>query len=192
MSLNQAKLKTEIMKLIDEETPGFIGFPTDLVTACQNWGNAYNIYALDAVDISGDKLLTSNLVGFQNALAANLPVAEAGTSILAASAFDLAFISYWTAAVFSIGMIPLGGIGGTGIFSVEISSVVSAITPNVLNNLLLPIFNLNSEDTDAKADSLATAFHTATTTAIFCLISGLDTSPPPGGPLPIINISTIN
>ena len=197
MALSQAILKAEILKLIDQDSLAFLGFPATKEQACENWKNCYHSYAVNAVDISNDSLATSNPTGFKNALVANLPEGAAGSAVLGASAFEAAVVAYWTGATFNIGSLPPGGIGGTGIFSVEISSVITEITPNVLYDLLLVEFSKTTYelDMDMKADTLAALFHTFTTTALICTISGSDTTPPPPGgtgPLPIVNINTIH
>lgn len=193
MALLQATLKTRLLRLMNSESPAFVSYPTTLAQTAENWATAYDIYAQNAVDISDDALTTASKAGFKNALIASLPEG-AGTAALAATAFENAFVAYWTGAVFSIGKLPPGGVGGNGIFGLEISSVVTTITPNVLYNLLLAEFNKEIFETnmDTKSDTLATLFHTATTTAIIVTISGTDTTPPPSGPIPIVNVSPIH
>ena len=196
MALSQATLKSEILKVIDEDNIGFVGWPTTPVEVADNWGNAYNTYALSAEDISTDSLAVANLSGFKSALTLLMPFDPVpGTALLAATAFESAFIAYWTAATFAIAVIPPPQAPvppNNGIWAPpETSSIVTAVTPAVLYPLLLAEFALNESDADIKADALATAFHTATTTAIFTTIIGFDTTVPPAGPYPIINISTI-
>jgi hypothetical protein len=58
-----------------------------------------------------------------------------------------------------------------------------------LKALLEIEFAILQEDGSAKATALANAFHTATTSAVMVLITGLDTSVPT--PLPITNTCTI-
>lgn len=197
MALSQATLKAELLKLIDQDSPTFIGFPATKEQACENWANAYDVYCQSAQDISNDGLATSNPTGFKNSLIANLPEGAAGSAALGAAAFESAVVAYWTGATFNIGSLPPGGIGGTGVFSIEISSVVTEITPNVLYDLLLIEFSKTTFelDMDVKADTLAALFHTFTTTAVIVTISGSDTTPPPPGgtgPLPVVNISPIH
>ena len=196
MTLAAATLSSEFIKVIDPENAGFVGWPATVADSCVNWGNAYHAYASQATDVSGDALVTANLPLFISTLQASLPAAAVGTAALAANAFDLAFIAYWTAAIFAIGAPPTPAavcpsIGGTMLWSLEITSLVTAVVPAVLKGLLLPEFAIVDVATTAqeKADSLAQAFHTATTTAIMVLITGLDTTVPI--PLPITNLCTI-
>jgi hypothetical protein len=194
MSLDVTVLSSELIKLFDANAAGFVGYPTTKAQVAANWANAYDTYARSAVDTSGDALVTANKAGFITALQSNLPTYTTGTIALGAQAFDLALVAYWTAAIFAIGALPISGspcpnIGGTTVFSAEISSVVSAVTPSILSGLLLTEFGNITTGTTAqeKADSIAQAFHTATTTAVNVLIIGIDTTPPPAGPLPIMN-----
>jgi len=188
----------------DPNNPSFVGHPANVSDAATNFANAYDTYALDAVDYSGDAVAVVNKAGFESTLAASLPPGNPGGTPLAASAaFDNAFISYWTGATFAIGIIPppagiCPNVGGNSIFSVELSSVVSAITPSILGNLLSTVWNSlpptgskETEDPSIAASAIASALHTATTTAISVLISGLDTTPIPAGPLPITNTCTV-
>jgi len=194
MALAQATLAEELTKLFDSSDPNFVGYPANLGAAASNWGNAYNTYASTAVDVSGDSLVSANAASFVSALQSGLESSSDATA--AANAFDAAFVAYWTGAVFSIGFSPTPAsacpsVGGTGLWSSEISSVVSAVTASTLTNLLVTEFAILGGSAASKADSLATAFHSATTTAVFVLITGLDTTPTPAGPLPITNTCTI-
>lgn len=191
MALNQALLKSELLKLFDETDPGFAGWPTTIVQAATNFANAYDKYAIQAQDASGEPPLSVNKAGFETALM-SIPVPEVGTAAVSANIFDQAFLAYWTGGSFTFGIPPPTGVGGTGIFSVELSSVVLSVTPSVLGNLLLPIFSTYSAFAEPQADAIASAFHTATTTAVVVIITGLDTTPPPTGPLPITNTGTIS
>jgi hypothetical protein len=159
------------------------------------WTNAYHSYASDAEDISGDGVLTVNKTAFLSIL----DFGREKTPSEAAHNFDQAFVAYWTGAIFSVGILivtpPLEcpNAGGNGVWSSETTSVVDSVAPNVLAPLLVPIFSgLNEGDTAvSKASQFARAFHTATTTAVSVLITGLDTTPGPTGPLSISNTCTI-
>jgi hypothetical protein len=189
MALSQAILKAEFLKLFD---PAVAVYPATVVDAITNWSNAYNTYALNAVDVSGDPVVTVNLAGFTAALTASILPCPPGTDITTcANAFDSAFVAYWTLAAFSIGSLPPGiypclNVGGTLTFGIETTSIVSVVTPGVLSALLLTEFANLSSDYDAKADDLAQAFHDATTSAVLVTIVGEDTI---GGP--ITNTCTI-
>lgn len=193
MALASATLKTEILKLVDPNDVAFVGHPADVAGAAANWATAYDNYALNAVDFSGDAVSIVNKALFQSTLASQL--ASSTTAATAAAAFGAAWLAYWTGAVFSVGTPPVSAppclnVGGTLIFSVEATSVVApAPIPAGLITLLTTEFGVKTEDPDAKATALANAFHTATTTAIFVLISGSDTTLPV--PVPITNTCTV-
>lgn len=194
--LVEANLATEFLKLVDSSSPTFSGFPATKVDAITNWANAYNTYALQAQDASEDVVSTVNLPAMIATLTAMLPESASGTPDLASAAFDAAFVQYWTGGVFAVGIPPTGvgacpNIGGTLAFSSETSSVVTAVTANILKNLLLDVF-ASTKDGATAATALASAFHTATTSAVIVLITGLDTTPAPTGPLPITNTCSIH
>lgn len=202
MALDQAKLKTEILKLIDPENPAFVGHPEDGATAAENWAAAYNAYALDAEDASEEAVSSVNDSGFEDAIKSGLegdpgppPVPGSSTPAEAAAAFGAAFLAFWTGGIFAFGTPPnpltepCPSVGGNGIWGIEASSLVTAVVPAGLITLLTTVFADKTEDADAKADDLAAAFHTATTTGVTVLIAGTDTTAPT--PLPITNTCTV-
>ena len=199
MTLAQTTLKTEFLKLMDPTDPLFAGLPATKALAVPNWCNAYDTYALSAVDVSNDALVTVNLPTMISTLQAQLPdPTPAATLLQAADAFDAAFVSYWTGATFGI-LIPIlplpfiprcPNIGvGNNIWGAEVTSAVTTVTPGVLSGLLVVEFAVLSSDVQTKATALATAFHTATLSAVYVTIVGVDTTIPT--PLPISNICTI-
>jgi len=185
MALSKSTLETEFRKLMDPDFAQFAGFPDDGPAAAANFANAYDLYASNAADASGDLVASKNKAGFESALAGvispNTPAAAMG------AAFEQAFVMYWTGAVFAVGIPPPNGVGGTGLFSVELTSMVVTVTPGVLLASIVPELSSTSDDGAAKAAAFADLFHTATTSAVIVLITGLDTTPPPAGPLPITN-----
>lgn len=202
MALSKPTLVNEFLKLIDRNNPAFAGYPATKIDAVTNWCNAYNTYAMSAQDASLDFLVTSNLSGMITTLFQQLPDAvPTATGAQAAAAFDAAFVTYWTGAVFAVGIpiVPVPpprcpNIPGPhdNIWGIEISSVVSTVTSGILQNGLDLEFAILSDDAVVKADALADSFHVATTTAVLVLISGTDTTPSPSGPLPITNLCTIS
>jgi len=205
MSLDKAKMEAKLLRMFDQDHVEFIGFPTDIATAAANWTDAYDTYALDAEDASGDTLASASASSFEEHLGGgpgdppspppNLP-GPGGTPTMAAQAFDDAFVKYWTGASFNVGtppvhLSPCPNVGGTTIFSTEATSVVSGVTANVLRGLLIPIFSdINPSTTAAqKASQIATAFDTATKSAVIVSIDGLDTTTPT--PVPINNTCTV-
>jgi hypothetical protein len=190
MALNINKLKSELLKLLDKNNPNFVGFPTNATDFANNWANAYDTYAKDAQDASGDVVLTVH----KSAMAARLLTLNvpAGVIATAASTFDQALADYWNAAIFSVGIPPTPAAacpsaGGTGLWSAEASSVVSAVTAGVLQASMLSLLAIPSDDVNVKATALATALHAATTQAVKVTITGTDTTVPPAGPLTITN-----
>lgn len=194
MTLNKTTLLNELRKFSDETYSGFTAFPKNKTEAKQKWAAAYDLYASAATDVSGDIVSTKNKAGFQGALLLD----DKNTPMKAAQEFENAFVAYWTGAVFAVGIPPTPAakcpsVGGTTLWSTETTSVVTTITPNTLRSLLLPIFTDNTQKTAlTQLQKIADAFHTATTTAVFVLITGLDTTPTPTGPLPITNTCTIS
>ena len=207
MALSQATLKAEILKIIDEEDDNFVGWPATREIACTNWGNAYDSYIWtlgeplsNARDVTGDSLISANKAAFIAALVSDLP-GEIGNATDAADAFSKAFEAFWTGATFvslPASAVPVHnapcanyytGTVGTYIFapgSKAASAVTTIVTATIKSNLITE-FGILSDDVDAKANSLANIFHTATTTNITITIAGVDTTPPTAGPYPIFN-----
>lgn len=184
--LNKAKLESELVDVFTE--PSYQS-PIEVANA---WGNAYDAYARDATDASFDRVAVVNKPGFISGMSSFS--AQAGTPPSFAQLLDTAFVAYWTGAVFAVGVPPTPAakcpsVGGNTIFSLEISSTVIVAAPGVLLSNLLPIFSNVTEGQTIRdqARKIADAFHQATTTAVTVLITGLDTTPPPAGPLPIMN-----
>ena len=181
--LSKSALKTEILKLIDPEDPLFVGFPADDAAAAANWAGVYDAYASLATDVSTDIVASKNPSGLESAI--NIGPGDASVG---ANAFGAGFTAYWTGGVFVIGIPPASGIGGTGLFLSEITSVVLAVVGSGLTSAMEAIFGTNDDAIDAIADNLADAFHNATTGDVDVRIDGLDTTPAgSSGPLPIYN-----
>lgn len=198
MALDVGTLKAEILKILDRDDPGFVGDPADGAAAATNWANAFDAYAINAEDISGDAVATVFKPLFETTLAAALNVPPAsGSAASAAAGFGAAHIAYWTSGIFAVGTppppVPPGcpNVGGNTIFGIEATSVVLAALAAALIPALTTEFGNLTDDVDAKADALANALHTACTTEVTVLISGTDTTPPPAGPLPITNTCTV-
>ena len=190
MSLSPSSLESKLRQVF--ESPESF---TSRQQAEARWARIYDEYASNAEDISTDRVATKNSIGFRRALnfQNNLTTARFARQI------EQGFLSYWTGATFAVGIPPAGtgvpcpNVGGNSIFGIEASSVVITTTPNVMFSNLFPVLRSFTRTTSAqqKAREIAQAMHTATTTAIFVLISGTDTTPGPGGPLPITNTCTI-
>jgi hypothetical protein len=192
MTLSKATLKAELLKIMDSQNPNFVGWPATPATAITNFAAAYNTYATQATDISGDHLILANLPGFIAAITSAMPPpSPGGTLANYASTMATAFTTYWTAAPFTILIPPPSGIGGTGVFSIEVTSLVTVINSAILSTGILTQLNQQFDSADDAADAVADVWHTATTTAITVVIVGLDTTPPPAGPLPIINTALV-
>lgn len=201
MPLVKATLEAEIRKLIDPDDPLFSGWPPDTDQAAANWAAAYDLYASQATDVSGDPVLTKFPNLFELKLAGDPgPPPEPGLpdsdeAAEAADIFDRAFVAYWTGAIFVVGVpppptgIPCPNVGGTGIFSVETTSVVSTVTSGMLKALLEIEFASKTGAGSDKAVALANIFDAVTKAAVLVLITGLDTTVPT--PVPITNTCTI-
>lgn len=191
MALDVNKLKNELLKLLDPNNAHFVGYPTNATDFANNWANAYDTYAKDAQDVSGDVLITA----FKTAMATKLMALNvpAGLIATAASTFDQALGAYWASAIFAVGIVPTpasacASVGGSGTWSTETSSVGTGFTTGILETALLSLLAIPSNDPLVKATALANAFHAATTTAVKVTITGVDTTAPPTGPLPITNV----
>lgn len=198
MPLNATTLKNEILKIIDKDNPSFTGFPANVAAAAAKWKTAYDTYASAATRAGGAAVASKNPAGFESTLAAQLPAGNpGGTEAQAATAFANAWVSYWTGATFSTGApfpvhnSPCPNVGGNTIFGSITSSAVTVVTPAPLISALTTEFANDTLDVNVAATNIANAFHAATTANITVLTSGLDTTPPSTGPLPITNTCTV-
>jgi hypothetical protein len=196
MTLSQSKLADEIRKVTDSSHPDFVGFSesSDVAArradAAQKWATAFDNYGKDVVNVNGDSYLAPpNKLGFQAAL----PFTSTTPAELAQH-FGAAWTAYWTGLSFAIGApssingsIECPNIGGNFIFGIILSSLITGVVAASLIAALTTIFGVASSDPAARAAELASAFHAATIGNIVVLTTGTDTTPPPGGPLPITN-----
>lgn len=189
MALNQAKLTASLLDIFANK-----GSSRTVEAFEEQWADAYDSYARDARDVSGDSLLLASPTGFRRSL--NFRSCSQPQHI--ANQFEMAFQAYWTGAIFQIGIppspIPIGcpNVGGNTIFGVELTSMVILVTPQVVFGQMYPEFSVadRGDSISARATRIAAAMHMATTTAILVLISGLDTTVPT--PLPITNTCRIS
>ena len=165
MTLNATTLKSEIFAI----TGNPANYPGDPVEAAQKLADAYDTYAQDATDLTGDGPITVNKSGFQSSL--NFTVGN--TAAQAALAFELAVIAYWTSAKFDTSTPPPGSV-------TKISSTI--IIPPISNGLLLTVFSdISGADADTKAQQIADALHSMTITGAGII---QHTIPSPSGPIP--------
>ena len=196
MGLSSDKLETEFRKVIDPLHPNFVNFSSDpdiavrRIDAAEKWATAFDNYGQDVENVNEDDFLsTPNKAGFKSALS----FATTTPAQLAAE-FGAAWTAYWTGLTFQLGTpgpINASGecpnVGGNLIFGVILSSVVTAVVPASLIAALTAIFLVRNADPESKASELADAFHVASVGNVVVLTSGMDTTPPAAGPLPITN-----
>lgn len=169
----------------------------------ERWASAYHSYASDAEDISGDSLNAGNRTGFRGVL--NFRSIRHVSQM--AQQLDSGFVAYWTGASFGLTSL-VAGIGSpcpnvpvppqplsSLIFATETASSVIAVAAGAMRAAVLPVLTRNFRGVTAEdqAARLAAAMHSATTTAVTVLITGLDTVPPVpnGGPFPLTNTCTV-
>lgn len=193
MTLSKATLKTELLKIMDSANPQFVGWPTTPADAITNFANAYNTYAVQATDISGDVLVTANLAGFQAAITASIPPPNPGGTLANyATVMGTAFTAYWTGAIFAIGKIPPPQTPlppNNGIWGIELTSLVTIVNSAGLQSSILSQLNQQFDNADDAADAVADVWHNATTTGITVTITGTDTTVPVAQP--IINVNLV-
>jgi hypothetical protein len=162
MALSQTTLKNSLLSWMQ----GKASYST-LSQSMSVFIDAYEAYALNAIDVSGDGLLTYFKA---NALAILNTLSNSETAATAAQKIENAIKAFWTLATFSLTIPPAGTI------LPEISAIVTTnIIAGTLASSLLSIFNnLGSGETDTtKADSLATALNNSTKTIIVTCIGTL-------------------
>lgn len=185
MTLQVGKLDQELGRVFS--SPGSVASTT---IAEQRWATAYHAYCLDAEDVSSDPPINLASLKFRSLL----NFRGSFTAAQFAAQLEAAFVAYWTGTLFSILVPPLvtsacPSIGGTGLWSVEVTSVVVPVVPQAMYTAVFPILNTPSISWQAKSTQLAHAMHRVTTSAVTVLISGLDTTLPT--PLPITNTCTV-
>lgn len=189
MPLQSALLAQQIARLGNASDPSYPGAGT-LLQAPGRLASAYDVYAKNAVDAGGNPLVAGSVAAMQAALALVFAV-PAQSAAAAAQGIGLAHTAYWMGAAFATGAPPTRpGVGGTGIFSVSLSSVVVAAPAAALVVALTQMFARPSSDAQARAQEIAQAWH-ATSLAVMFTTTGLDTTPPPAGPLPVVLQGTV-
>jgi hypothetical protein len=186
MTLQRSKLQASLVRFFTR--PGLIYNGSQ---AERFWTNAYHAYASDAEDVSGES--PNNLM--PSKFSAPLNFFASRTATIWAQQMEAAFVAYWTGTAFDVGVIPppvppCPNVGGTTIFATEATSVVTLVTPGVMFSSILPAALRYDPGVTAqqKAAEFAAAMDVATRSAVFVLITGLDTTTVPmGGPLPITN-----
>jgi hypothetical protein len=155
MALSLDTLKSNLKTWLEDKTN--YSSISDSMTA---FIDAYEDYALDCVDISGDSISTYFKT---NALNILKTITNSDTATTASQKFENALIAFWTNATFELLTPPAGTV------TPEISAIVTTnIIPTTLATALLSIFNAkSSSDTDiTKANQIATVLDTSTKTII--------------------------
>jgi hypothetical protein len=192
MALSVTTLIDQIRRLTDPTHPNH-AYPETRVAAISAWRDVYDTYAAVAKDRSDDVVSSKNPAGFAAALTSGW---QSSWMIgVAVSTFVSALTAYWTGGAFAVGSL-ISGTGsspcvnagsGTKVFAVEQTSVVTVSSFSPSYNDIYAVFRNLTEDGYQKAADLAAAFHSGTTNNVTVLITGLDTTPPPTGPLPVTN-----
>lgn len=183
MSLAIAQLTRALSNLGDPQSADYSGAGT-LAEAPQRLAEAYDSYAQSAVDAGQNKLVAGRVSLMEAVLASVFSVPEQ-TPLAAAQGIAASHVAYWLGAQFAIGLPPAAaGIGGTGIFSQVISSVVVSAPMADLTAGLARLFAAPSTQAQLRAFDVATVWHAATV-AVGISMVGIDTTPPPAGPLPV-------
>ena len=152
----------------------------------------YHAYAQGAEDVSGEHPINLSADKFEQPLRFR----SSRSARQFARQLDNAFVAYWTGVVFPIfvpppAFPPCPNVGGSGEFSSEIVSLVTAVTPNAMYRAVLPILNTARATADSAARKLANAMDQVTRSAVTVLIVGWDTTAPPTGPFLITNTCTV-
>lgn len=192
MALSMDTLTDKIRRLTDPTHPNH-AYPATRAAAIAAWRDAYDTYAAVAKDRSDDAVTSKSPSGFAGALSSGW--SNAWTLGEAADAFVAACDAYWTGGVFAVGsMVPGTGSGscqnvggGTRIFALEQTSVVTVAVFTPRRPDFIDVFSDLTANGEQKAAEIADVFHYGTTTDVTVLITGLDTTPPPVGPLPVTN-----
>jgi hypothetical protein len=148
--LNKSTLKQEILVIMNNK-------PTSLYSAAQLWSDAYDIYAKDATDLSGDTIKSgTNKDSLLTKLHEAFLSMDAGIS---STKINEGVISYWGSVVFNTdNIIPP--------WTSKISSKVTyppLLNPESLYTIFMSLEN--SATYESKAIEISDYLHTITTTA---------------------------
>lgn len=187
MSLNVARLQQALAAWFS--APEAI---RSQVQAEARFARVYHEYAREGEDVSGERATTLVPSKFQGPLR----FAGSRTAEQFARQLDAAFVAYWTGAVFAVGVVPspappCPNVGGTGVFATETTSVVTVVAAGALFSAVLPVLRKKADTVGSQARAFADAIDSVTKSAVTVLITGLDTTSPPTGPLPITNTCTV-
>lgn len=165
MALSQGKLQTEIKTALDFASVNMTIFANKFATAYKN-------YAVDALDLSGDSLLTDG----QSAMEAVLATLDAPGNILSgyATTVENACIAFWNASAFAQIIPPPG-------MSAEVSVVITPMSAGSIQAGLLTSLLTGAADTTTSALDHAIKLHAATLT-----VTTTHTGPSTASPFPII------
>lgn len=191
MAFDKSTMVTEMIKFMDKDDGSFVDFPASPADFASKMSAAYDLAGGAVIDESMDAVASKNPAGFESAIAA-IP-SPSGTAAAAATQFGLAQVGYWAGAVFAIGTLPLGtncpNVGGNTIFASEISSaVIAALGVSLTAALTTEFGTLGS---GSKVQAIADALESSVQSEITVLITGLDTTPPAAGPLPVTNTCVV-
>lgn len=165
MALDKSKLVTELENwLNNSETYDTV------LKAMTAFTDAYEIYALDGEDVTGETLD----IYFKSEMIDKL-VEDTSTSETASQKFEDAIKIFWNTASFKKEIPPAGSI-----LPEVLAIVLVAPASNLIKNGLKPIFeDLDETKTrNQKANEIATVLDTATKT-IVTACAGTNPSPPP-------------
>jgi hypothetical protein len=164
MSLDKTKLKNNLIEWMNAPS-------NNIEDTAEAFANAYDGYALDAQDISGDSPLVLNKSAI---LAAFKTLTTIDTAQTAAIKIENGLVLYWTGGLFNLLIPPLGTIPP------EISAIVTApIIPPAISTGLGTIFlNIDKEySTEDRASDMADLLDTATKLVIVTCIGTLVAPP---------------
>lgn len=164
MALDQNKLKDNLFAWLQNVNVA------NIADSAEDFADAYEDYAFDAQDPSGDSPSILNRAGLVSAIA-GLPAI--GTAINAAQIFATGIVAYWTGGIFEITPPELASV------------VITPPVPALISVPLTTVFLDNSVDDpedpdvtyDRKADEIATLLHAATITTIVSIALPAPSSP---------------
>lgn len=167
MALDKSKLQTELENWLNNKNNYLTR--NDAYTA---FADAYETYALDAQDVSGDVV---NIYNKPDLISTLEEIPEIGTVEIASQKFEDAINAFWTGALFYKTIAPAGTI-----LPETIAITFFPTTSDLIKDGLTTIFEDLSPETTLiqKAQQIATILDTGTKTILtYCV--GTNPSPPP-------------
>jgi hypothetical protein len=193
VALNKDLLTDGLRACFDPTYSVFKGYNGDPAVCADRVCDAFGAYAQAAQAVSEGILQTPNLPGMKSSLEQAWAASKSAEDASLGLANALAV--FWLGATFQLAGAIAPGLpgtsGGNGLFGVISSVAVTTFAITPMHQALLAEFG-NKYAGPQKSAAIAAVIHDQLPACVVVETLGLDTTPPPSGPLPIENRGTIS